>query len=64
MSLGREDLTVRTAVLTVRFLCGDGEFFHVFADRIRSELVPDVPAFITEVVEHMQGRHTARRRDR
>jgi [protein-PII] uridylyltransferase len=58
VSLGREDLTVRTAVLTARFLCGDGEFFHVFADRIREELVPDVPAFIAEVVEHMQGRHT------
>ena len=57
VNLGRADLTVRTAVLTARFLCGDGEFFHVFADRIRDELVPDVPAFIREVADHMQGRH-------
>ena len=28
IKLGREDSTVRTAVLTARFLCGDGEFFH------------------------------------
>ena len=35
-------VTVRTAVLTARFLCGDGEFFHEFADAIRRELLPDV----------------------
>ncbi len=57
VSLGREDVTVRTGILTARFLCGDGEFFHVFADRMRSELVPDVPAFIAEVVETKQARH-------
>ncbi|MDH4016157.1 MAG: DUF294 nucleotidyltransferase-like domain-containing protein [Actinomycetota bacterium] len=55
--LGREDITVRTAVLTARFLCGDGEFFHVFADRIRGELVPDVPAFIDEVADSKCARH-------
>ncbi len=55
--IGREDVTVRTAVLTARFLCGDGEFFHVFADRIRSELVPDVPAFIAEGADTQQARH-------
>jgi len=48
VELGREDVTVRTAVLTARFLCGDGEFFHVFADRIRDELLPDLWAFVSE----------------
>ena len=41
VAIGREDVTVRTAVLMARFLCGDGEFFHVFADVIRRELLPD-----------------------
>ncbi|MFK7897443.1 MAG: bifunctional uridylyltransferase/uridylyl-removing protein GlnD [Myxococcota bacterium] len=51
VELGREDVTVRTAVLTARFLCGDGEFFHVFADRIRDELLPDPYAFALEQKE-------------
>lgn len=55
--LGREDVTVRTAVLTARFLCGDGEFFHDFADTIRGELLPDVGAFIAEQSESLRERH-------
>jgi [protein-PII] uridylyltransferase len=57
VQLGREDETVRTGVLMARFLCGDGEFFHIFADTIRSELLPDVPAFIAERREGMRARH-------
>ena len=56
VELGREDVTVRTAVLTARFLCGDGEFFHVFADRIRGELLPDPLAFALEQRELMRLR--------
>lgn len=56
VSLGLEDVTVRTAVLTARFLCGDGEFFHVFADRIRDELLPDPTAFVIEQQELMRER--------
>jgi [protein-PII] uridylyltransferase len=56
--LGREDVTVRTGVLTARFLCGDGEFFHDFADKIRGELLPDVASFIREQTEAMRARHT------
>ncbi|MCR9097940.1 MAG: DUF294 nucleotidyltransferase-like domain-containing protein [bacterium] len=56
VELGREDVTVRTAVLTARFLCGDGEFFHAFADRIRDELLPDPAAFVMEQVELMRER--------
>jgi [protein-PII] uridylyltransferase len=56
--LGLEDVTVRTAVLTARFLCGDGEFFHVFADRIRDELFPDPAAFVAEQQELMRERHS------
>lgn len=57
VELGREDVTVRTAVLTARFLCGDGEYFHVFADRIRGELLPDPLAFALEQRELMRSRH-------
>lgn len=56
VELGREDVTVRTAVLTARFLCGDGEFFHDFADRIRDELLPDPEAFVLEQQELMRQR--------
>ncbi|MEE2665787.1 MAG: [protein-PII] uridylyltransferase [Myxococcota bacterium] len=57
IELGRADETVRTGVLMARFLCGDGEFFHVFADTIRSELLPDVAAFVAERRAGMRARH-------
>ncbi len=57
VALGRRDVTVRTAVLTARFLCGDGEFFHNFTEVIRSELFPDVGAFISEQVAARRDRH-------
>jgi len=56
VELGRKDVTVRTAVLTARYLCGDGEFFHEFADRIRDELLPDPAAFVSEQLELMRER--------
>jgi [protein-PII] uridylyltransferase len=56
VALGLEDVTVRTAVLTARFLCGDGEFFHEFSDRIRDELLPDPAAFVAEQQELMHER--------
>jgi [protein-PII] uridylyltransferase len=57
VSLGREDATVRTAVLMARFLCGDGEFFHEFAEAIRRELLPDTAAFIAEQALGLAERH-------
>ncbi len=59
VELGRADVTVRTAVLTARYLCGDGEFFHDFADRIRDELLPDPVAFVSEQQELMRERQLA-----
>ncbi len=59
VALGREDVTVRTGVLTARFLCGDGEFFHHFADSIRGELLPDVGAFIQQQTNALRDRHAA-----
>ncbi|MCG8592657.1 MAG: [protein-PII] uridylyltransferase [Proteobacteria bacterium] len=59
VALGREDHTVRTAVLTARFLIGDGEFFHTFADTIRRELLPDVPGFLREQLAARAERHRA-----
>jgi len=57
LSLGREDATVRTTVLMARFLCGDGEFFHDFADTIRRELLPDAEDFVRGQVEALEARH-------
>jgi len=57
VAIGQEDDTVRTAVLMARFLCGDGEFFHEFADTIRSELLPDTQQFIRARIENMRERH-------
>jgi len=57
VALGREDVTVRTGVLTARFLCGDGEFFHDFADTIRAQLLPDPAEFIEEQRELLEKRH-------
>lgn len=57
VDLGREDVTVRTGVLMARYLCGDGEFFHAFADRIRDELLPDPVEFVTEQRELLRERH-------
>ena len=48
VQLGREDVTVRTTVLMPRYLCGDGEFFHHFADRILGELLPNPWDFVQE----------------
>ena len=58
VELGRQDVTVRTGVLTARFLCGDGEFFHDFADTIRAELLSDVAGFIAAQTQAMADRHT------
>ena len=57
VAMGRADVTVRTAVLTARFLCGDGEFFHEFADSIRAELLPDSVQFIQEQIAMLEKRH-------
>jgi [protein-PII] uridylyltransferase len=57
VALGREDETVRTCVLMARFLCGDGEFFHLFADTIRSRLLSDVEGFVAERREGLRARH-------
>ncbi|MFB0976986.1 MAG: [protein-PII] uridylyltransferase [Myxococcota bacterium] len=57
VELGREDNTVRTAVLTARYLCGDSEFFHNFSETIRHELLPDVSQFIDVQFEAIHARH-------
>ncbi len=57
LTMGRADVTVRTTVLTARFLCGDGEFFHDFANTIRRELLQDVGAFVGEQTELLERRH-------
>jgi [protein-PII] uridylyltransferase len=57
VSLGHEDLTVRTGVLTARFLCGDGAFFHDFSDAIRDAFAPDVDLYVAKQLENVAQRH-------
>ena len=57
VKLARQDDTVRTAVLSARFLCGDGEFFHEFSDTMRRELLPDVAEFIDDQFKAVGERH-------
>lgn len=57
VTLGWEDNTVRTAVLSARFLCGDGEFFHEFSDAIRKELLPDLEEFMDAQLMQVKERH-------
>ena len=57
VSLGKEDLTVRTGVLTARFLCGDGVFFHDFSDAIREAFSPDVELYVGKQMENVTQRH-------
>jgi len=57
LNLGRQDETVRTAILTARFLCGDGEFFHEFSDQIQRRFLKDVPAFVQAQADGLRERH-------
>ncbi|MFP8875288.1 MAG: DUF294 nucleotidyltransferase-like domain-containing protein, partial [Myxococcota bacterium] len=57
VNLGREDLTVRTGVLTARFLCGDGVFFHDFSDAIRDAFSPGVELYVGKQMENVAQRH-------
>jgi len=57
IQLGRQDVTVRTAVLTARYLCGDGVFFHEFSDAIARRFLRDVPAFVREQQQNLLERH-------
>ena len=57
-SLGLEDITVRTAVLTARYLCGDGVLFQDFTDAVRKEFIPDDLSFVEEQERNLRDRHT------
>jgi len=57
LELGREDVTVRTAILAARYLCGDGEFFHDFALATRRGFIADPAAFVDEQIEIRGQRH-------
>lgn len=57
IELGQRDFTVRTAVLTARFLCGDGVFFQDFADAVRRNFIPDEKTFIEEQERAYRERH-------
>lgn len=57
VELARCDNSVRTGVLTVRYLCGVPEFFQNFAGSIREQLLPDLTLFIEEQEAYLRERH-------
>jgi [protein-PII] uridylyltransferase len=57
VALGLEDLSALTAIQGVRFLAGDAGLFPTLTRAVTQRLIPDVPAFVDELVEVMQRRH-------
>lgn len=56
--LSREDMTIRTAVLEARFLCGSRELFNEMAKRFDEEVVKDTaPQFIQAKLAERDARH-------
>ncbi|MCP5056125.1 MAG: [protein-PII] uridylyltransferase [bacterium] len=58
IAMGQEDLTAKTTVLGARFLAGDATLFHEFTTAVRDRLIPDVGAFVQELQELWQARHS------
>jgi [protein-PII] uridylyltransferase len=57
IDLARRDATVRTGILSPRFLVGSGVLFHEFSDRLRAEIFSDPASFIAEQEKAMRARH-------
>lgn len=57
LTLAAADATVRTALLDARFLGGDTQLFHEFADAVRQDLFGDAAGFLEERIEAMEERH-------
>ena len=58
VGLARKDVTVRTGLLSHRFLVGSGVLFHALNRRFREQLFSDPERFIREQMEAVQERHT------
>ena len=57
IALADEDQTVRTSIMTSRYLAGSGVLFHQFIEQVRSGLVADSGAFASGQLAALQERH-------
>jgi len=57
IELAEEDQTVRTSIMTSRYLAGSGVLFHQFVERVRSGLHTDSGAFVSGQLAALRERH-------
>ncbi len=57
IKLAEEDQTVRTAIMTSRYLAGSGVLFHQFVERVRSEVNADSGNFVSGQLAALRERH-------
>ena len=57
IELAEEDQTVRTSIMTSRYLAGSGVLFHQFVERVRSGLNADSGAFVSGQLAALRERH-------
>jgi [protein-PII] uridylyltransferase len=57
IELAEEDQTVRTAIMTSRYLAGSGVLYHQFVDRVRSGFNDDSETFVSNQLVAVRERH-------
>jgi len=57
IKLAEEDQTVRTAIMTSRYLAGSGVLYHQFVERVRAGLNADSAAFVSGQLSALRERH-------
>ncbi|TQS73764.1 [protein-PII] uridylyltransferase [Rhodobacteraceae bacterium] len=58
LKLGREDITIRTALLEQRFLCGDATLAEALSTKMRDDLFSQTPSeFVEAKLEERARRH-------
>jgi [protein-PII] uridylyltransferase len=57
IELAEEDQTVRTSIMTSRYLAGSGVLFHQFVERVRLGLIGDSGSFVSAQLAARRERH-------
>jgi [protein-PII] uridylyltransferase len=57
IELAEGDQTVRTSIMTSRYLAGSGVLFHQFVERVRAGFIADSAAFVSGRLTALRERH-------
>ncbi len=57
LELAEADTSVRTSIMTSRYLAGSGVLYHDFVERVRSGFIADSGAFVSGQLEALHKRH-------